>query len=133
VVLSCFVHVHLLNHLILTVASCFLGRAQSSATGVSVSLTVGTASSECTAFTVYNPSGTCTLTVNPTLFTSSGTSLSVSLSLSVSSVVVQNQRLSNVMLAAAPTPSIPSAVGIYFQMPIYTAVPGSAQFLEAAS
>ena len=101
------------------------GRSQCSPTGVSVSLSVGLASSICPVFmSPAAPYSGCWLTVNQSVFTSSGSSLPVSVSLSVNSVLVQNTLLGSVTLAPIPSQSVPSGVGIYFQLPIYVAVPG---------
>ena len=103
------------------------GRSMCSPAGVSVRLTVGTASSACTVFSSESsPYGTCSLSVGTSSFSSLLTTLSVSISLFVSSVLVQNTALDTVSLAPIPTQSNPSAVGLYFQLPIYAAVPGDA-------
>ena len=46
------------------------------------------------------------------------------MTLSVNAVVVQTTSLGSVNLVAFPSQSVPSAIGIYFQMPTYVAVPG---------
>jgi hypothetical protein len=66
------------------------GRSQCSPSGVTVSLNVGAASSACSVFaSAAAPYGTCSLIVNPAVFSSSASAVAVSVSLSVSSVVVQ--------------------------------------------
>jgi hypothetical protein len=101
------------------------GRSQCDPTGVSVSLAVGTATNNCIVFSsAAAPYGSCSLTVSPAAFSSSGVSLAVSVSLLVGSVVVQTTPLGTVALAPIPTQSTPVAVGMYLQMPIYVAVPG---------
>ena len=101
------------------------GRSQCNPSGVSVSLIVGSASSACSVFaSSAAPYGSCSLTVSPSVFSSSSVTLPVSLTLSVASVLVQTSSIGTVTLAAIPSQSTPASVGIYFQMPIYTAVPG---------
>ena len=102
-----------------------VGRTQCSPTGVTVRLTVGTAFSACSVFaSSASPYGTCTLVVAPAMFSALGSSLAVSVALSVNAAVVESKSLGDVVLAPIPAQSTPSAAGIYFQMPIYVAVPG---------
>ena len=102
-----------------------VGRSQCSPAAVVVSLSVGGSSTTCALFSSSSaPYNSCSLTIGAGSFTPSGTSLPVSLSLAVNSVVVKSTSLGNVTLAAIPTQSNPLAVGLYFQMPIYVAVPG---------
>jgi hypothetical protein len=107
------------------------GRSQCSPTSVTVVLTVGAATSACSVFsTPAAPFGSCSLAVNSVLFSTAGSTLAVSVSLLVNSVVMQTTSLGTVTLAPIPTQSNPSAVGIYFQMPIYVAVPGDTVTVE---
>ena len=111
-------------HVVYTVADQF-GRTQCSPSDVTVTLTVGTASSACFVFSSpLRPHGSCSLTVEPSTFGSSASALPVLLSLSVKSVVVQASSVGTVALAPFFVHDQPSHVGIYFQMPIYQAVPG---------
>ena len=101
------------------------GRTQCSPEGIAISLTVGSTSSACSIFaSPLSPFSTCMLEIDSVLFSTSITTLPVSLSLSLHSTIIQNTAVGSVLLAAVPTQSTPTAVGMYFQMPIYEAVPG---------
>ena len=101
------------------------GRSQCSPASVTVSLTVGVSSSTCTVFSSPAvPTGSCSLVVSSGLFALSAVTLPVSISLTVSSVLVQTTSLGNVTLAPNPSQTAPITAGLYFQMPIYAAVPG---------
>ena len=111
-------------HVLYSVSDAF-GRSQCDSAGVSVSLTVGTAVASCALFSSsLAPHGRCSIIIDSSAFSFSVSTLPVFLSLSVSSALVQTTLVGSVVLAPIPTQSTPSVVGIYFQMPIYQAVPG---------
>jgi hypothetical protein len=101
------------------------GRSQCDPSGVSVSLNVGTAQATCSVFSSsQSPMSSCMLSVDSSLFGTSASTLPVSVELWVNSVLVQIYLLGTVSLAAEPAKSTPSAVGVYFALPTYIAVPG---------
>ena len=104
----------------------WIGRSQCSQATVTVQLLVGAISpASCTVFAGFaTPYSTCQLVVPPGTFTTSGVTLAVAVRLMVNAVIVQTTSLGNVYLAPLPTQTNPVAVGIYFQAPIYAAVPG---------
>jgi hypothetical protein len=97
-----------------------------------VQLLVGAISpASCTVFAGFaTPYSTCQLVVPPGTFTTSGVTLAVAVRLMVNAVIVQTTSLGNVYLAPLPTQTNPVAVGIYFQAPIYVAVPGDTLVLR---
>jgi len=64
------------------------------------------------------------LPVDSALFGTAASTQPVSVELWVNSVLVQTSLLGTVSLAAEPTKTTPSAVGVYFAIPTYSAVPG---------
>jgi hypothetical protein len=101
------------------------GRSQCDPSGVSVMLHVGTASAACSVFSSsQSPMSSCMLPVDSALFGTAASTQPVSVELWVNSVLVQTSLLGTVSLAAEPTKTTPSAVGVYFAIPTYSAVPG---------
>ncbi len=108
-----------------------VGRSQCNQATVTVQLLVGGNLASCTVFTSFaTPYSTCQYVVPSVTFTTSGVTLPVSVRLTVNAVVTQTTSLGNVYLAPLPIQSNPVAVGIYFQAPIYAAVPGDSFTLQ---
>ena len=102
-----------------------VGRSQCNPAGAAVSIAVGSSSGLCSLFTSpAAPYGSCSLTIDSSLFKNIRTTLPVSITLTVGSALVQTVSLGSVTLSPKPSQNAPSVVGLYFQVPIYVAVPG---------
>ena len=98
---------------------------------VTVSLTVGTASTLCATYSSPNqPFGRCELAVDSSAFSSGASTLTVSVSLSISSILIQSTELGSVNLAPVPYTSTPTSVGLYFYLPVNEVVIGDTISVE---